>query len=872
MLGVLAFTLVFSSCKKYDNDFAALKDQITALDVKVNGVVALQSQLTATTAQVTALQTAVAALPTSASIAALSTGLATANTNITAAQTALTALATSGTATKAVVDGLKTDLTALAAAVAANNTALNTKVDANNTAAVAANTAAIAANTALATQITAAQASLDALTTFTGTLATQATVNALTVLVNGAQTGINTLLAAASVVAGPVLINSDNLVDFFAPQFAALGMVNGTVTVDATNISAGKIETLNKILNNLVAVFHVTAGTPPVNDGNVSITTTKDKVLTLNHLASVTGSLTVAGGSLSTVGTIVFPALTSVTENLSLSLDGPYEYTSTIAVGKNLTLTTFAHAGTTITGTTSVSIPAWTVGGTISDGTTAGAPTFAEALGISMPAGTSTAITANAATTVAIAGNVPATFTLNANNAATVTLGRATALTALTISATKAASSVTVTAPSITGALSITGSATSTIGLPTLATAGGTVSVAGLLSAPALTTTTGLLTLTAGTTTYLPLLATATLGITANALTSLSLPVLATAGAAISATSATTVSLPALKLTVASTFTAATTVTLLSTTQTNLTVAANPALVNLTLLGLSEVYTTTNTTTLKNVDITGLAGFTNEFTYSVPAAAANSALITATFKGAIATVAINGFGDPTTKDKLTSVTTAGVINSFTLNNSDVIASISLGHQAFANSTLIVTNNDGLLALTTSTNKLAVLTVTGNTKLAAADFASYTTQPTAATAAITVSGNALAYTYTNAVAGTPTTAYVETTITSAALHTLKAYVAAATTPTLSINLDYIGATATTLSSKMFADTDAGIEYKKTCTATSQPVMAAGALGVDDVTIAAGTQVGAALNVTTTTVTLNDAARAGINNIVEMTRVQ
>ncbi|MCX6228618.1 MAG: hypothetical protein NTV75_05525 [Bacteroidia bacterium] len=794
MLGFLALALVFTSCNKYANDFSALKDQITALDVKVNGVVALQSQLTATTAQVTALQTAVAALPTSASIAALSTGLATANTNIAAAQTALTALATSGTATKAVVDGLKTDLTALAATVAANNTALNTKVDANNTAAVAANTAAIAANAALSTKITAAQASLDALTTFTGTLATQAVVNALTVKVDAAQAGINTLLAAAAVYAGNIFITTDNEVDFIAPSFASLGMINGNLTVNTTAISAGKIAKLNGILNNLVGAFGPTT---------ISVTTTALKPLSFNNLAAITGNLTVIGRNLSSVSTVVFPLLTSVTGDLNLNLDGAYSYTSTLTIGGNLTLTDKATAAG-VTGTLGVSIPNWVVTGTISDGVAAGTPTFAAATGINMPTGTSTSITANAATLVAITGNVPATFTLNANNAATVTLGRATALTALTISATKAASSVTVTAPSITGALSITGSATSTIGLPTLATAGAAVSVAGLLSAPVLTTTTGLLTLTAGTTTSLPVLATATAGITANALTSLSLPALATAGAAISATSATTVSLPALKLTVASTFTAATTVTLLSTTQTNLTVAANPSLVNLTLLGLSEVYTTTNTTTLKNVDITGLAGFTNEFTYSVPAAAANSALITATFKGAIATVAINGFGDATTKDKLTSVTTAGVINSFTLNNSDVIASISLGHQAFADATLIVTNNDGLLALTTSTNKLAVLTVTGNTKLAAADFASYTTQPTAATAAITVSGNKLAYTYTNAVAGTPTTAYVETTITSAALHTLKAYVAAATTPNLLVNLDYIGATAKTLSASMAED--------------------------------------------------------------------
>ena len=59
----------------------------------------------------------------------------------------------------------------------------------------------------------------------------------------------------------------------------------------------------------------------------------------------------------------------------------------------------------------------------------------------------------------------------------------------------------------------------------------------------------------------------------------------------------------------------------------------------------------------------------------------------------------------------------------------------------------------------------------------------------------------------AIAATPTTAaipYVETTITSTDLHTLKVYVAAATTPTLLVNLDYIGATAKTLSTSMAED--------------------------------------------------------------------
>ena len=736
MLGFLALALVFTSCNKYANDFSALKDQITALDVKVNGVVALQSQLTATTAQVTALQTAVAALPTSASIAALSTGLATANTNIAAAQTALTALATSGTATKAVVDGLKTDLTALAATVAANNTALNTKVDANNTAAVAANTAAIAANAALSTKITAAQASLDAITVFESTLATQAVVNALTVKVDAAQAGINTLLAAAAVFQGAVSINSDNLVDFFAPLFASLGMVQGNVTIDATTISAGKIAKLNSILNNLVAVFA----------GDLSVTSTSAKLLTLNNLSSVTGNLTVVGGNLSSVSTIVFPVLTNVTGNLILNLDGAYSYTSTLTIGGNLTLTDKATAAG-VTGTLGVSIPNWVVTGTISDGVAAGTPTFAAATGINMPTGTSTSITANAATSVAITGNVPATFTLNANNAATVTLGRATAATALTVSATKAASSVTVTTPGVTGNLAITGSATSTVSLPTLVTVGGTTGITAVtVTAPALVTLTGAATFTSTTPLSLPALTTATGGITAATATAVTLPVAVNPGA--------------------SSFAAAKDLTIKSIASANLTAAI---LENITITESAAVFSTTSAV-LKTISVTGKAATANSVTYS---GAAGTALTTATFGGTLAAVSVTGLG--TTGDKLTSLTTSGVINSFTLDNSDVITSVSLGHTHLVGGTgsvLVIVNNAKLASLTTSTDKMDILRVSNNALLAVADFSSYHTVISGPITELTVYNNKLGGAYTKPTAATLTTPAIQATITSAALATLK----------------------------------------------------------------------------------------------------
>jgi hypothetical protein len=135
-----------------------------------------------------------------------------------------------------------------------------------------------------------------------------------------------------------------------------------------------------------------------------------------------------------------------------------------------------------------------------------------------------------------------------------------------------------------------------------------------------------------------------------------------------------------------------------------------------------------------------------------------------------------------------------------------------------------------------------------------NLASYVTKLLAAPGAATViniSANKLSGSYTNAVAITPTTPYVETTITSADLSTLKAFVAAHTAAlpalTMAIDLDLvkIGAgAATLLSVKMFADTDAKLAYV---------IAPAGTMGVDD----AGVW---------------PAVTAGINQKVEMARVQ
>lgn len=361
---------------------------------------------------------------------------------------------------------------------------------------------------------------------------------------------------------------------------------------------------------------------------------------------------------------------------------------------------------------------------------------------------------------------------LTANSATTVQVWAANNKNGLTISATEDASVITIAgrvdngdSPSVGQALSVSGSATS------------------VLNAAAVIKTS---TLSVGT-----------------IATALSFPALTTA----SEVTAATVSFSA-PLMVAST-----SVTLVAAK--TVSIASTPSLVagvveTLTFSALASTYAAG--TSLKTATVTGKVGSTNGFSSAV---ATN--LISATFAGELDYVSITGLG--TTADKLTSLTTTGAIDSFTLDNSDVITAISLGHSHIAGgagSVVAITNNAKLASLTTSTNFLKTLTVTGNIALTSMNFASYTTVIATGAISVTITGNKLSGDYTAAVAA-GANPYVETTIASTSLVTLKPFVAAfkaattapatsAATMTISVDLqDVEPATGTqTLSAAQTAD--------------------------------------------------------------------
>jgi len=146
-----------------------------------------------------------------------------------------------------------------------------------------------------------------------------------------------------------------------------------------------------------------------------------------------------------------------------------------------------------------------------------------------------------------------------------------------------------------------------------------------------------------------------------------------------------------------------------------------------------------------------------------------------------------------TLPKLTDVSSAGIINSFYLDNAVTLATLTLNHMEFEGSTLgnggpgsylSITNNPILASLTTpNLNKLQVLNLVGNsnvaktTGLSTLNLTGYTLLANAAAMAIDIQihGNLLSGSGTAPIAQTGTLPYKEATLTCAQLMGLKPYV-------------------------------------------------------------------------------------------------
>jgi len=626
-------------------------------------------------------------------VAALQTALAAAQAQLTTLSAAIAALPNP----TASITTLGTNLTALTANVATIQTALNDLAsDVADGNATAVDAAAVVA-----------QLQLD---------------------LTAAQTDLTQVLANTSMYVGAVSITSDAEVDFWTPKIAQLAMINGSLTVTTAGISVSKIAAMNVILPNITAVI-----------GNVTITAAASKAIDLSELTSIVGNFTATGGNLIPQSTLDISSLASVTGDLTLSFDGPYESTALTTVGGDLALTSRTTTGSTVTGTTLINFPNATVSG-------ASVPV------LSFPS----------ATSIVLPGNLTS---LTAILATSVKLTKTTFGAAISITPK---STATVDLSAITGAAGITVTTGTTVNLSNLVTSTGAISIT--------TVATGTFDLSnfsnivSGTA--------ATQNITIIGAKTVTLPkyVLGT----LTAADAETVNLGKFQWGSVPAFTA-TSVKYLTLGEVNAPVDLAPytALITANIVGKTQtVYASCAAT--------------------VTATSANAALTTVTVGGVLNAVSITGVTALTsvaTSGVVNSFTITGCTNT-------ALTTLGLAHIHFVGgpgSTLVITGNTKLASLTTSTNYMKTLTVTDNTVLASMNFSTYVDilYP-GSSVGITISGNDINGSYTAPVTQTATSPFAEAIVKSNDLLTLKAYVAkmavvaASITQTLSIDVDDIDA--------------------------------------------------------------------------------
>lgn len=770
----LLIAVFASSCNKYADDFKQLNTKLDALAAQVAGVTQLSTDMTAVKASLTAIQTAVAALPQTSAITGLSTSLTTLTNNLAALatkvdniNTTLTSVANAGTATKAVVDQLTKDLAALNTkvtnddkAIADQLTALTTgqgTLTAGQTAIKDQLTALQTANTALKDQLTQVQTALAGLAqTGSGSDATALTIRGLQLMLQAQKLELDQLLANSNMYNGDVVITSGPELTFWTKKVAQLGMINGNLVVKTANL-ASNLDSVNFVTKNIAAVIG-TQGT--VKNSVTIVSTSTTTVLDLSHLVSVAGDYSVTGVKVNDSN------LSSVGGNFLVNFDGPYAYPNLSTVSGNLTLTKVASSTTAPVkaGTTSISLPKVAVTGSVFDGVNL-----------------ASVLNYPDATSIVLSGGVTS---LTAAKATSIVLGSTDYTSGLTVQAPTAAAVVDLSAA--------TGSATT--GAINVTTGnGGSVLLTKLTKAPA--------------------------GVLINTGTSgtVDFTALASAAGGVGLTGPATVSFPALVS--GSVSSDATTVTMAKHAAAAADVIALPNVTTLTMGAIANPFNLTAYPTLVTASITGKTITTNPMPAgalgAVTTGAANNVLATVTLGGTLESATLDGLV------KLASVTTSGVINKFTLNNCAIITGVTLAHNYYVGgpgSELIVTSNPKLTSLSSGVlDYPKTITVTGNALLTSLNLSSYVTKLFAAPGAITtvtINSNKLGGNYTNAQAIQPTSPYIETTITSADLKTLKAFVASypSTTPptlVLAVNLDKVtlagGTTTATLSARMTADT-------------------------------------------------------------------
>ena len=580
---------------------------------------------------------------------------------------------------------------------------------------------------ALATKIDAIEAAL-------ANASTAAEVAALQATLETAQEDIATILANNNVVSENITINDAATLAYATALGDKLAIVNGNVT-----IVQGELDT--EALSAVTSKFVTIVGT---------VSTTAADTLDFSNLTAVSGDYAVDGHDVDD------SSLASVAD-VTLNYEGAYSQPALKTAGAIV----ITNKTSTVTGTISVDFSGLT-SGTITD------------------AGSGSAGTLNldSATSVVIGSGAPV-ISLTAPKALTVELHNAGTLASLTVD-TVSATSVIVQATKVTGAATITATADVTLAATTagsLAISAGKLSAAALtgsgatiitaeeVSLPTLATLSAASTLTTDALT-LGAIATVTGTLTLDGPTDINFPALTKADI-INADTALSFSAGALTTSADINTASATTMVLKSATAAH--IADLATLESLTLNGQATAFDAGAAAALTSLSVTGTSSSASTF------AVGNAPeLVSVSLAGKFASATIEG-----ALAELTTVSTSGLIESLTVSGTTALEGIDLAHTSADVSTVIIANNADLGSLTTSTDYMTELTVTGNSALTSADFSSYTNvvNDTAATASVTIAigTNSLTATFTPATAAGGATAFAEATIVSASLATLSGYI-------------------------------------------------------------------------------------------------
>jgi len=821
------------------SNLSALINAVQTAQTAANAV-AIANQ-TATSSAITASQTALAN-----SIAALTTAEAAGTVDLTAlinaVQDAQTVAATAAAANQAEMLASNAALADTQTALTAAIVALQADLDTVGTTTAATKIVADLLTESLALlQVgqTANTASIAQLITSIAALPEDADIANVITVVSAAVTASTAEMIASILENNDVLTGGLNITNAAELAYAVsvanqVGIINGDLAVTksvANGLSAADISAVTSLINTVV--------------GKVTITTNAD--LDFSGLTSISGNYSVTGNDVSDDN------LTSVGGTVNLNYGGGYVQPSLTNTGA-ITLTNYTSAvlaGSLTTTTVDLSgfttaAPSLTISGTNNAGDLDG---FTDATSINTGA-----ILINNATDGSILSLTakvdPTGATISTASATVVVLNGD--ITSGTLSVTsESATSLVINASDISGTQLHVDAALASVSMANLSGITGDLNVTSASSfiAPALASVTGAVNINS-TNIDLGLLATVSAGISMTAGTELTLPSLESIAAS-STLSATTISLPALgqatgTLTLNGDLSANSLETLLDMNFTGSSFAANvlveagdisltgPTSVSLPslttagiitaleaidfdagLLTVSAALNTASATTLTLGDIGGSEGSITDATNIVNLRLNTSTGLNGASFGSLNDLTVNGTGTVTLNSSnsslesvningahtlltitgtasLTSLVTAGTIETLLIDSTGLV-SFNPGHEVVNLSSLTVNNNASLVSLTTSTDYLGDLTVTGNVSLTTVDFSSYVNvSNSTTTATINIFGNDLSAAITSAIAANGAVPFQEATIVSPGLATLKAAViahkAAYGASFLSLNVD------------------------------------------------------------------------------------